>query len=167
MGSVTKLVKHIRCGYSTTPHVTTDSVLWHAADLLLNDVEVEVYFVHSPAASVASRLRFCHYCSREQAKSDRLRVKYEVRRNKRLRSLHGILASWYWGGGCYSKGVFCRILHGCWILIHCSWFGNATVARHLEVHTFGNPVKSSAAFWLVSRLPCLHPRAVESPQTLL
>lgn len=33
--------------------------------------------------------RFCHYCSREQAKSDRLRVKYEVRRNKRLRSLHG------------------------------------------------------------------------------
>eukprot|EP00435_Cladocopium_sp_Y103_P049590 s3051_g15.t1 len=33
--------------------------------------------------------RFCHLCSREQAKSDRLRVKYEVRRNKRLRSLHG------------------------------------------------------------------------------
>lgn len=33
--------------------------------------------------------RFCHFCSREQAKSDRLRVKYEVRRNKRLRSLHG------------------------------------------------------------------------------
>lgn len=33
--------------------------------------------------------RFCHYCSRERAKSDRLRVKYEVRRNKRLRSHHG------------------------------------------------------------------------------
>lgn len=33
--------------------------------------------------------RFCHFCSKEQAKSDRLRVKYEVRRNKRLRSLHG------------------------------------------------------------------------------
>lgn len=33
--------------------------------------------------------RFCHYCSRERAKSDRLRIKYEVRRNKRLRSQHG------------------------------------------------------------------------------
>ena len=118
MGSVTKLVKRIRCGYCTTPHVTTDSVLWHAADLLLNDVEVEAYFVHSPAASVASRLRFCHFCSREQAKSDRLRVKYEVRRNKRLRSLHGILASWYWGGGCTPKGYsagFCTDV-GLWLI---------------------------------------------------